>query len=130
MEILDGVLGVMEIISFDGGKNDKDGLTRGARIVKTIAKIVFLITLLWAAISLSIFPQYMRLGKFLLVFSIVGIIAAITTIVIITYYIPSLSGDKNFIFFFAFSMMLLAPLIASVMNCAIVTQTSSYKLYQ
>jgi ABC-type multidrug transport system permease subunit len=72
----------------------------------------------------------MRLGKFLLVFSIVGIIAAITTIVIITYYIPSLSGDKNFIFFFAFSMMLLAPLIASVMNCAIVTQTSSYKLYQ
>jgi hypothetical protein len=106
------LLGLFEPGIYDIGSTDKR-LGVSAKIVKFISAVVFVFSLIWGLTAIREIINYLEFGKFIIAFFVIG---PFISICVITRPIPSLKGNKDFLFYILFGFTLLTPLLVDYVN--------------
>jgi hypothetical protein len=109
------LLGILEPAVYDiGSRDNKHSIS--AKIVKFISAGVFVFSLIWGLIAIREIINYLEFGKFLIAFFVIGMLISIFVIYFTTKPIPSLKGNKDFVFFTLLGFTLITPLFVDYLN--------------
>lgn len=121
--------GFIEPAIYDIGSTDnKLGILD--KIVNFISTLVVVFTLIWGLITIREIVNYLEFVRFLIIFCIIGLFVSIFIVFIIAILIPSLKGNKTFLFSTLFSFTLLTPLLADYLNKNVIDVNEKNSIYE